>query len=327
MRRLTVAALGAALALTACGGGGGGGGGGARSLDIAVVPKAIGFDFWEDVHKGAQCQASKLSNVKVEWNGVTAETDVSGQVSLLQSYLTRHVDGLVYAATDAKALYQVTQQAQQDKIPVFNIDSGTSPQPSSVPLYATDNQASAVKAADLMAQALHDQGKVAMIEFQPGSMTNDQRVSGFKQGLQKHPGIQLVTTQSSNSDSTQALAVTENILTAHPDLNGIFAANEPSVIGAAQAVARRGLSGKVQIIGWDAAPDEVKAVQSGEISALVVQNPFRMGYDSVTAIVKLIRSKVQPHSQDTGVTFVNKDNLNDSKIKSVLTPSCSSPPV
>ena len=327
MRRLMVAALGAALVLAACGGGGGGGAGGARALDIAVVPKAIGFDFWEDVHKGAQCQASKLSNVKVEWNGVTAETDVSGQVNLLQNYLTRHVDGLVYAATDAKALYQVTQQAQQEKIPVVNIDSGTSPQPGAVPLYATDNQASAVKAADLMAQALHDQGKVAMIEFQPGSMTNDQRVSGFKQGLQKHPGIQLVTTQSSNSDSNQALAVTENILTAHPDLNGIFAANEPSVIGAAQAVARRGLSGKVQIIGWDAAPDEVQAVQSGEISALVVQNPFRMGYDSVAAMVKLIRSKVQPHNEDTGVTFVNKDNLNDPKIKSVLTPSCSSPPV
>src|SRR5207302_1546621 len=83
-------------------------------------------------------------------------------------------------------------------------DSGTAPQPGAVPLFATDNQASAVKAADLMAQALHDQGKVAMIEFQPGSMTNDQRVSGFKQGLQKHPGIQLVATQSSNSDSTQA---------------------------------------------------------------------------------------------------------------------------
>src|SRR5207237_6554332 len=104
------AALGAALVLAACGGGGGGGAGGARALDIAVVPKAIGFDFWEDVHKGAQCQASKLSNVKVEWNGVTAETDVSGQVNLLQNYLTRNVDGLVYAATGARARAQLTRR-------------------------------------------------------------------------------------------------------------------------------------------------------------------------------------------------------------------------
>jgi ribose transport system substrate-binding protein len=326
MRKLVVAVITSALALAACGGGGGGGGG-QKALDIAVVPKAIGFDFWEAVHKGAQCQASKQSNVKVEWNGVTAETDVSGQINLLQNYLTRHVDGLVYAATDAKSLYQVTQQAQQQKTPVVNIDSGTTPQPGDVPLFATDNQASAVKAADLMAQALHDQGKVAMIEFQPGSMTNDQRVNGFKQGLQKHPGIKLATTQSSDSDSTKALSVTENILTANPDLTGIFAANEPSVIGAAQAVARRGLTGKVQIIGWDAAPDEVKAVQSGEISALVVQNPFRMGYDSVGAMVKQIRDNVQPHNEDTGVTFVNKDNLNDTKVKAVLNPSCSNPPV
>jgi ribose transport system substrate-binding protein len=326
MRRGAALAVIAALAAMACGGAGGGGAS-VQPLDIAVVPKAVGFDFWEDVHKGAECAASKLPAVKAEWNGVTAETDVSGQISLLQDYLTRHVNGLIYAATDAKALYQITQQAQQDNIPVFNIDSGTTPQPANVPLYATDNVASAVKAADLMAKALNGHGKVAMVEFQPGSMTNDQRVSGFKQGLAKYPGIQLVEVQSSNSDATQALSVTDNILTAHPDLNGIFAANEPSVIGASQAVSRRGLSGKIQIIGWDAAPDEVKAVQSGEISALVVQNPFRMGYDSLNAMVKLIRDKQQPHSEDTGVTLLTKANMNDPKVRAVVTPSCANAPV
>ena len=326
MRRLYVFVIAAMLMAAGCGGAAGGGGG-AKPLDIAVVPKAIGFDFWESVHKGAQCAATKQSNVKVEWNGVTAETDISGQISLLQNYLTRHVDGLVYAATDAKALYQITQQAQQSKIPVFNIDSGTTPQPTDVPLFATDNVASAEKAADLMAKALNDKGKVAVIEFQPGSMTNDQRVSGFKEGLKKHPGLQLVTVQPSHSDSNQALTVTENILTGNPDLNGIFAANEPSVIGASQAVSRRGLAGKVQIIGWDAAPDEVKAVQSGEISALVVQNPFRMGYDSVTAMVKQIRGGAKSRNEDTGVTLVTKDNINDSKVKAVMTPSCSNPPI
>jgi ribose transport system substrate-binding protein len=296
-------------------------------LKIAVIPKAVGASYWESVHQGAMCAASKLSNVNVQWDGVTAETDVTGQVNLLTNYITQGVNGLVYAATDAKALVQVTNHAVSAKIPVVNIDSGTNPQPSNVPLFATDNVASAVKAADLLSQALNGKGNVAFIPFLAGSATNDQRAQGFLQGLKNHPGLKLVATQYSQSDTNTALRVTEDILSAHPNLSGIFAANEPGVIGAAEAVKRAGKAGKVVIIGWDAAPDELTAVQQGEISALVVQNPFRMGYDSVNSIVKMIRNKAQVTNEDTGVTFVTPQNLNDTKIKAVLNPSCANPPV
>jgi ribose transport system substrate-binding protein len=296
-------------------------------LRIAVIPKAIGFDFWEQVHKGAVCAASKQNNVTITWNGVTAETNVTGQIDLLTSYITEHVNGLVYAATDAKALTQVTNQALKQNVPVVNIDSGTNPQPSNVPLFATDNVASAHKAADLLSQKLNGKGKVALIEFQPGSATNDQRASGFKQELAKYPGMQLVADQPSHSDYNTALTVAEDILTAHPDLNGIFAANEPSVLGAAEAARRIGKAGKVVIVGWDAAPDEIKGVQAGIISDLVVQNPFRMGYDSVNAMVKIIRQHATVTSEDTGVTFLSQSNLNDPKVQAVLHPSCQNPPV
>ncbi|HET8853784.1 MAG TPA: substrate-binding domain-containing protein [Ktedonobacteraceae bacterium] len=296
-------------------------------LKIAVIPKAIGFDFWEQVHKGAVCAASKQQNVTIIWNGVTAETNVTGQIDLLTGYITQHVNGLVYAATDAKALTQVTTQALQQNVPVINIDSGTNPQPPNVPLFATDNVASANKAADLLAQSLNSKGKVALIEFQPGSATNDQRASGFKQELAKYPGMQLVADQPSHSDYNTALTVAEDILTAHPDLNGIFAANEPSVLGAAEAARRIGKAGKVVIVGWDAAPDEIKDVQAGIISDLVVQNPFRMGYDSVNAMVKIIRQHATVTSEDTGVTFLSQSNLNDPKVQAVLHPSCQNPPV
>ncbi|MBE3559783.1 MAG: ABC transporter substrate-binding protein [Ktedonobacteraceae bacterium] len=296
-------------------------------IRIAVVPKAIGFDFWEQVHKGATCAASKQKDVTVIWNGVTAETDVTGQVNLLTNYITQRVNGLVYAATDARALKQVTDEALKAKIPVVNIDSGTYPQPSNVPLFATDNVASAHKAADLLAQRLNNKGKIALIQFQPGSATNDQRAQGFKEELKKYPGIQLVADQSSRSDYNTALSVAEDILTAHPDLNGIFAANEPSVLGAAEAVRRAGKAGKVVIVGWDASPDEIKGVQQGVISALVVQNPFRMGYDSVNAMVRIIREHATVQSEDTGVTILTKDNMNDSQVQAVLQPSCQHPPV
>ncbi len=329
---LILAAL--VLGITSCGqvgvqGTSGSGGGNSNTngpIKIAVVPKAIGFSYWEQVRQGAVCAASKQQQVTVQWNGVTAETDVTGQINLLQNFITQGVNGLVYAATDAKALKQVTDQALQNKITVVNIDSGTIPQPSNVPVFATDNVAAAQKAADLLSQALNGKGKIAFIPFQPGTLTNDQRTQGFKQGLTKHPGLQLVSEQSSQSDENTALTVTSNILTAHPDLNGIFAANEPGVLGAAEAVRRAGKAGKIVIIGWDAAPDEIKGVQQGLISALVVQNPFKMGFDGVNAAVKMIRQHAQVQNEDTGVTFVTKDNINDQKVQAVLNPSCSNPP-
>ncbi len=296
-------------------------------IRIVVVPKAIGFSYWESVHQGALCAVSKLSNVKMQWDGVTAETDVTGQVNLLTNYITQGVNGIVYAATDAKALVPVTNQALNNKIKVVNVDSGTTPQPANVPLFATDNVAAAMKAADLLAQSLHGTGKIAFIPFLAGSQTNDQRAQGFLQELKKYPGLDLVATQYSQSDTNTALRVTEDILSAHPDLNGIFAANEPGVIGAAEAVSRAGKAGKITIIGWDAAPDELTAVQNGEISALVVQNPFKMGYDGVNAVVKMIRQNASIKSEDTGVTFVTPQNLHDPNIQAVLNPSCKNPPV
>jgi ribose transport system substrate-binding protein len=329
---LMLAAL--VLGVTSCGQVGiqstsGNGGGNTNTngpIKIAVVPKAIGFSFWESVHQGALCAASKQKQVTVQWNGVTAETDVTGQVNLLQNFITQGVNGLVYAATDAKVLKQVTDQALKNNISVVNIDSGTKPQPSNVPVFATDNVASAQKAADLLSTALNGKGKIAFIPFQPGTSTNDERSQGFKQGLANHPGLQLVAEQSSQSDVNTALAVTSDILTAHPDLNGIFAANEPGVLGAAEAVRRAGKAGKIVIIGWDASSDEIKGVQQGVITALVVQNPFRMGFDGVNAAVKMIRQHAQVQNEDTGVTFVTKGNLNDPKVQVVLNPSCANPP-
>ncbi|MQA84795.1 MAG: substrate-binding domain-containing protein [Streptosporangiales bacterium] len=297
-------------------------------IRLAVVPKAVGFDFWEQVRKGAECAASKQQDVTVQWDGVTKETDVTGQVNLLQNYITQGVDGLVYAATDAKVLYQVTQSAKQNNVNVINIDSGTDPQPPDVPVFATDNVAAAEKAADLLADSLGEgKKKIAFIPFQPGTITNDQRTEGFKKGLQKHPNLDLVAEQSSESDYNTGLQVTEDILTDNPDLDGIFAANEPGVLGAAEAVRQAGKEGDIKIIGWDAAPDEIKAVNEGVISALVVQNPFRMGYEGVNGAVTAIREGKQVSSADTGVTFVTKENMNDPEVQSVLKPSCENPPV
>jgi ribose transport system substrate-binding protein len=340
-RQMLAVLLAAALALVAAaacaqvresGGGGQGGGGGKGAnapVRLAVVPRAIGFSFWEQVRLGAVCATKKApGEVSMQWDGVTSESDVNGQVDIMQNFITQGVDGLVYSSIDEKVDAKVTQQAKQQGVTVVNINTGTDPQPGDVPLFTTDQVAATRKAVDPLAQAIDEKGKVAIIEFQPGLPANEQRVNPFKEGIeQKYPDIEIVAEQSSKSEYNTALQVTEDILTANPDLDAIFAANEPSVLGAAEAVRGAGKAGEIVIVGWDASSEEIKGVKAGVINALVAQNPFRMGYEGVDAAVKIIRTGKSVEGEDTGSFLVTKDNLDDPEIQAVLHPSCENPPL
>ncbi len=278
------------------------------------------------MENGIKCYATKVPAVNVVWNGVQTDTQISDQISLLQNYITQSPDGILYAATDAKALAPVTQQAVSAHIPVYNFDSGTTPQ--TVPLFATSNTAAAAKAADEMGSLLNGTGKIAVLEFVPGTATNDQRVDGFKQELKaKYPNIQIVADQADGSDSAKALSITQNILSAHPDIKGVYAANQQGGEGAAQALSAASLGGKVHLISFDASDPLVSDLQKGTADALVVQNPFKMGYDSLKAMVAQIRNGTQAQNEDTGVTIVTKSNINDPATQSLMNPSCANAPV
>src|SRR5215212_5085843 len=169
-------------------------------------------------------------------------------------------------------------------------------------------------------------GQVAFIPFQPGTGTNDQRKEGFTTGLPDHPELELVAEQSSQSDYVLGLQVTENILAANAGLDAIFAANEPGVLGAVEALRRPGYDGEIVVVGWDGSPAEVDALREGVINALVVQNPFQMGYQGVDAVIRKIRYGEDTGSQDTGVTLVTGENVDDPEAQAVLNPSCDNPP-
>jgi ribose transport system substrate-binding protein len=295
-------------------------------IHLAVIPKSVGLDYWSKVESGAKCAASQLPGVKVTWNGVTDETDVVGQLNLLNNYIAQGVNGLVYAATDATAMSEVSTNATKAGIKVVSIDSGTTPQPSNVPLIETNNVSGAKLAADRLAKAIGPSGgKVAIIAFHAGTQTNDQRVQGFEAELKRHPKLHLVGTQYSQNDYNTALTVTANILTANPDLKGLFAANESSDVGAVEAVRIAHRAGKVKIIGWDTSPDEVDGVRQGLVSGLISQDPFRMGYDGVRAAVSMLRHHGHPHNENTGAVMVTKSDLNNPTVRQFVTPRCGAP--
>jgi ribose transport system substrate-binding protein len=295
-------------------------------VHIAVIPKSVGLDYWSKVHAGAECAVSQLRGVKVTWNGVTDETDVVGQLNLLNNYIAQGVNGLVYAATDSTAMSEISTSATKARIKVVSIDSGTSPQLPNVPLIETNNISGAELAAAQLAKAIGPSGgKVAIVAFHAGSQTNDQRVQGFEQGLKRYPKLHLVTIQYSQNDYNTGLTVTSNILTAHPDLKGIFAANEASDIGAVEATRIAHRVGKVKIVGWDTSPDEVSGVKEGIVSGLISQDPFRMGYDGVRSAVALLRHQGHPGNENTGAVFVTRSNLTNPVVRQFVSPRCGPP--
>jgi ribose transport system substrate-binding protein len=295
-------------------------------IHLAVIPKSVGLDYWTKVHEGALCAEHQLRGVQVTWNGVTDETDVVGQLNLLNNYIGEGVDGLVYAATDATAMSEVSSDAAKAGIKVVSIDSGTTPQPSDVPLIATNNISGAELAAKELAKAIGPGGgKVAIIGFHAGTETNDQRVQGFEEGLKKYPKLHIIGIQYSQNDYNTALTVTANVLTANPDLKGLFAANEASDVGAVEAVRIAHMVGKVKIVGWDTSPDEVDGVKQGVVAGLISQDPFRMGYDGVRAAAEMVRHEGKPQNENTGDVFVTRQNLNNPLVRQFVTPRCGSP--
>ena len=288
------------------------------SVRIAVVPKGTTVDFWLSVKAGAD-KAGRELGVEIIWRGPAEETDVAGQIAMIEDFINSRVDAIVMAACDAKALVPTIEKAVRAGIPIVTIDSGVeSDKP--VTFIATDNIEGARLAARTLVKLVGGKGKVGLIPFVPGAATSIMREQGFKQEIKRYPGVRLTRVLYSQSDVAKGMAAAEAMLTAVPDLAGIFAANEPGAIGAAQVLEQRGLAGEVKLVAFDAAQTEVAALKSGTIQALVVQSPFKMGYEGVRAAVRALRGEKVPKRIDTGVTVVTRDNMNKPDIQRLLFP-------
>ncbi|MGQ9731533.1 MAG: ABC transporter substrate-binding protein [Candidatus Zipacnadales bacterium] len=291
----------------------------AKKYTIAVVPKGTTHMFWKTVKAGAEAAGKELG-AEIQWKGPADELDVARQVSIIENFITAKVDAIVMAACDADALVKYVQQALAASIPVITIDSGISSD-DALSFVATDNVEGARQAGEKLIELIGGKGKVGIIPFIKGAATSDMREEGFKKAIEANPQVKLVATLFSNSDAEEGMKAAENMLTSHPDIAGIFAANEPGAIGAAQAIKQRGLAGKVKLVGFDAAEAEIDALQEGVIQALVVQDPFEMGYQGVKFAVDAIEGREVPKRFDTGVELVTLDNFSDPEIQKLLFPT------
>jgi ribose transport system substrate-binding protein len=270
------------------------------------------------VHAGA-VKASRELNVDIIWNGPATETDYNGQIQIVEAMINQRVDAIVLAPIDKKVMVGVVDRANSAKIPVVIFDSGIDT-PNYVSLVATDNYAAGQVAADRMGEILGGKGKVIIVAVQPGAASTMARESGFEEQVKKKfPAIQIVDKRYGMADFAKSLQVAENMLTAFPDANGLFASNESSAVGAAQALKGRKDS-NVKMVGFDWSQTLLADVRAGAIDSLVIQNPMQMGYNSVVAAVEKLDGKEVKKDQPLPPKLVTKENIDSPEVKAQVEP-------
>lgn len=326
--------MGLAAALAGCSHNNGGqtatGGGstpaaGGSVLQIAVIPKGTSHEYWKSIHAGAMKAAQELgakgTPVNIIWKGTESEGDRNGQVTIVQNFITQKVSGMVLAPLDKDALAGPVHDAAAHKIPVVIIDSALSGS-DYVSFCATDNEKGGNLAGEQMGKLLNGKGNVIMLSYALGSASTEAREKGFLEAVKKYPGITVLSSNQYGGPTTEvAQKTSENLLARYgTQVNGVFASNETNTRGMRNALKENNLLGKVKFVGFDAAPDLVDTLKSGQMQGLVVQNPFKMGELGVTTLVHAIQGKTVPKTVDTGVALVTPETLNDPKLQEYLHP-------
>jgi ribose transport system substrate-binding protein len=309
-RRTLLGAISALALLTA-----GGAATAQDNYDIALISKGFQHQFWQAVKAGADQAAADLG-VTVTFEGPETESQVDRQMDMLAAALSRKPSAIGFAALDSQAATPLLQQAKDAGIPVIAFDSGVD---SDIPLTTatTDNVAAAALAADVMAELIGGEGKVAIVAHDQTSRTGIDRVEGFSNRIKEaYPNIEVVSVQYGGGDQLQSTEITKSILLANPDLKGIFGANEGSVLGVANG--KQELGSNVVVIGYDSGAAQKALIESGVIAGAITQNPVGIGYQTVQAAVSALKGETLPPVIDTGFYYYNKDNMADPEIAAVL---------
>lgn len=285
---------------------------------VGVIPKGASHLFWQTVHAGA-IKAGQEFGLDIEWNAPATEIDASRQIEIVDSMINKNLAGIVLAPVDRQALVAPVERATKAGIPVVIFDSAIDTQ-QRLAYIATDNKEGGRLAARRLAEIIGKKGKVAVIGFMAGSASTMEREDGFVEEIKKYPDIQMLGIQFGMANHAKAMSVTENIMTANPDLAGVFADNESSSVGAVQALKGRNAK-NVKLVAFDASTQLIEDLKSGWIDSLVVQNPFKMGYESTKAIALKLRGQEPVKEMDSGVALVRASELDKPEIRELVFPN------
>ena len=298
----------------------------ADSYTIAVIPKATSHEFWKSIHAGAVKARRELeargAKVEIIWQGPLREDNRDQQIQVVENFISRRVNGIVLAPTDEKALVRPVNTAARAKVPVVIMDSGLK-SGQYVSFVATDNYKGGVLAGEQMATLLGGKGRVILLRYQTGSASTEEREAGFLDAIKKVPGIKILSSDQ-HGGATRELCyqAAQNILNRYgKDVDGIFGPCEPVANGIIMALRNAGRAGgAVKVVGFDAGGQTVEALKKGDVQAVILQNPLRMGYLGVMTMYDHLNGKPVPKRIDTGVYVVTPANMDTPEMKDLLYP-------
>lgn len=293
-----------------------------EKLKIAVIPKSNAALFWKSVHAGAKLGAVALGGVEVVWRAPIEEVTLK-QISIIEQCIAEGVSGIVLAPLEKDSLAVPVAKAAKKKIPVLIFDSALKGTPGKdfISIAGIDNKKAGNIAGEQLAKLLGGNGKVVMLRVMASQSSIINREEGFLETIAKYKGIHLIEKNHyAIGTGTEEEAMDESMKMADKlrDADGVFCSYEQSTIGMLFALRKLHLSGKVKFIGFDTPVPAIDALKNGEISVLIAQDPARMGFLSVKAIVDYIRGKKVPQMVDVPVQIITRENLSSPEIQKLL---------
>ena len=306
--RLLALALGAALALaclSACGGEQESG----QRHKVVLVAKSTQTEFWLSVFAGAQAAAAEY-NVELTTIGPETEEDYETQNRMVAEAVADGAEALVFSAIDYENNAAAVDAAGQAGVKIVSIDSGVDSD--QVGTYiGTDNYAAGRMAAQAALEGVEGELVVGLVNYDESTANGQERERGVRDALAESGRARVAASVTTLVEAGRAQTDTADLLRNNPEINAVIAFNEPTSVGAARAVAELGLSDEVFLVGFDSNVATIDGLQEGSVDALIVQNPYAMGYLGVESAYQLLSGQgagLEP-TVDTATQIVNRGNL------------------
>lgn len=279
----------------------------AEDVKLCYVTRTLSNEFWGFERDGFEGQAEKRG-VEFQTFDVTDESSITEQLDKANSAMNQGCSAILASPISATALDSVFKSALAEGIPavVLNDAQGTIP---GVVYVGPDALTIGATAADYIAEKLPEGGQVAMIEGDPGSSNARNRGEGFKTQLEEHPNLELVASQTANWNQTEAQEVASAMLTANPDIKAFYSQNDGMALGIQAAIAAKGLTGDVILVGTDGIPQAKKQIADGGMTATVSELPVTEGATGVDVALWLLEGKQVPGWVDVPAFIIDAENV------------------
>jgi fructose transport system substrate-binding protein len=282
---------------------------------IGLITKTETNPFFVKMKEGAQA-AAKAKGAKLLSAAGKSDGDNAGQVTAIENMIAAGAKTILITPSDSKAIVPAIRKAREQSVMVIALDSPTDPADATDALFATDNYKAGLLIGQYAKAAFAGKpAKIATLDLHPGHPVGAQRHNGFLAGfgLQSFDArsndlarpAEVVCMADSRGDQARGQTAMENCLQKNPDINLVYAINEPAAAGAYQALKSAGKEKGVTIVSVDGGCTGVRNVKSGVIAATSQQYPLRMAAMGVEAGVEYARTgKKAVGYTDTGVTLI-----------------------